>query len=212
LTSFADFNYVADTLWSPDGKLIYFSYRSQGKWVSYVIDSDGGTARRTNLGEGRIVAFSHDGKWMYFLSKRSGADQIWKVAAAGGTPVQLTTAGGYQAAVESDDGHYLYFMRSGATGKTELWKKTLDGGEETRVLDSVLNDNFAVVEHGIYFIPDSKPFSIRYLGFESGYPTTIASLPRPPGYGFSVSPDRRSLLFADRRASTSDLMLVEHFR
>jgi Tol biopolymer transport system component len=211
LTSFADFNYVAGPLWSPDGKLIYFSYRFQGKWVPYVIDSDGGTATRTNLDEGQIVAVSHDGKWLYFSSKRSGADQIWKVAAAGGSPVQLTSSGGTNA-VGSDDGHYLYFTRSGATGKNELWKKRLGSGEETRVLDSVLNDNFAVLEHGIYFIPDSKPFSIRYLGFESGTPTTIASLPREPDYGFSVSPDRRSLLYADYRSATSDLMLVEHFR
>jgi serine/threonine protein kinase len=211
LTSFANSNYVTDPLWSRDGRVIYFNYRYEGKNLPYAIDADGGAARRAELGEGGISAFSHDGRWVYFVLKRSGIDQIWKAPAGGGNPVQVTTAGGSEA-TESPDGRYLYLLRSGASGTLELWRKQLDSGEETRVLDSILNNNYDVVDRGIYFIPDSTPFAIKFLSFESGKTTTIASLTREPAYGLSVSPDGRSLLYSDFRSFTGDLMLVEHFR
>src|SRR4051812_37955811 len=34
--------------------------------------------------------FSADGRWIYYLSDASGSDQLWRVAAAGGTPEKLT--------------------------------------------------------------------------------------------------------------------------
>ena len=37
-------------------------------------------------------AWSHDGKWIYFASDRGGGqtEQIWKVPAGGGEPIQVT--------------------------------------------------------------------------------------------------------------------------
>jgi hypothetical protein len=50
------------------------------------------------------------------------------------------------------------------------------------------------------------------LSFDTGKIATIAKIPREPSYGFSVSPDGRSLLYAQYEAVRSDLMLVENFR
>ena len=80
------------------------------------------------------------------------------------------------------------------------------------MLASVLNNNFAVVTDGVYFIPNARPYSIRFLSFLSGEETTIAQLAREPAWGFSVSPDGRSLLFSEFEAVRSELKLVENFR
>jgi hypothetical protein len=40
----------------------------------------------------------------------------------------------------------------------------------------------------------------------------IAKIPRDTSFGFSVSPDGRSLLYSEWEAIRSDLMLVENFR
>ncbi len=51
-------------------------------------------------------AFSADGRWIYYLSNASGSDQLWRVAAAGGTPEKITAfttdIGGYRLAPSGD--------------------------------------------------------------------------------------------------------------
>src|SRR3954452_2409282 len=50
--------------------------------------------------------FSADGRWIYYLSDASGSDQLWRVAAAGGTPEKVsdfaTDIGGYLLAPSGD--------------------------------------------------------------------------------------------------------------
>src|SRR3954469_2047360 len=50
--------------------------------------------------------FSADGRFIYYLSDASGSDQLWRVAAAGGTPEKLTAfttdIGGYLLAPSGD--------------------------------------------------------------------------------------------------------------
>ena len=110
-------------------------------------------------------------------------------------------------AVESPDGRFLYYLSKGG-----LWKVPAEGGEETRILESVLNDNFAIVDQGIHFIPDSKPRAVQFLSFATGKVTTTAKVAQEPAWGFSVSPDGRWLLYAQYAPRGSDLMLVENFR
>ena len=148
---------------------------------------------------------------MYFDSNRTGEQQIWKMPSNGGDAVQLTRKGGSNATASSD-GRFLYYLKATAGGKVGLWRLSLEGGEEVQVLESVLNKNYAVVDRGIYFIPDSKPYSVQFLSFNTGRPATIARIPREPMYGFSVSPDGRSLLYSATEELRSDLMLVENFR
>jgi Tol biopolymer transport system component len=114
--------------------------------------------------------------------------------------------------MESRDGRYLYYLKADSGNRNSLWKMPLGGGDEAQVLESVLNNNYAVVDRGIYFIPDSKPFAVRFLSFDTGKVVTIARIAREPAFGFSVSPDGRSLLYSEFEAVRSDLMLVENFR
>ena len=57
-----------------------------------------------------------------------------------------------------------------------------------------------------------QPGSVQFLSFRTGKLVTVADIPREPGWGFSVSPDGRSLLYTAFEPSGSDLMLVENFR
>ena len=97
----------------------------------------------------------------------------------------------------------------------------MDGGEESRVLESVTFRNFAVTEQGIYFIPAPNAddpdggYSLQFLDFASNNVETIASLPTPRDQmwvGLAVSPDERTILYTQFDDSSSDLMLIEDFR
>jgi Tol biopolymer transport system component len=92
----------ADTLeggpaWSPDGRLVAFGrgtrgpdWRGLGIWT---IHPDGTGLRRV-VAVGGSPAYSPDGRWIAFVWNRDGNQELFKVAAAGGTPVQLTNTYG----------------------------------------------------------------------------------------------------------------------
>ena len=97
----------------------------------------------------------------------------------------------------------------------------MDGGEESRVLESVTWLNFVVVEQGIYFIPGLNVddpdggYSLQFFDFALGKVKTVAPLPTPRGqmgWGLAVSPDERTILYAQIDDRSSDLMLIEGFR
>jgi Tol biopolymer transport system component/DNA-binding winged helix-turn-helix (wHTH) protein len=211
LTSFGSSYYTAGPRWSPDGRQIYFGSNANGKPGVYVIDSDGGRAERVT--DDNPTRLSHDGKWNYFDSSRSGEPQLWKIPAHGGPAIQITRKGGGDAQ-ESPDGRFLYYLRE-AREFTSLWKVPVSGGDETQVVESVCCSNFAVVDQGIYFIPEAPPggnSSLKFLSFVTGKVTTLAQLSGLAAYGFSVSPNGRWLLYSQYEQKGADLMLVENFR
>ena len=52
--------------------------------------------------------WSHDGRWVYYCSNRTGRLEIWRVRSEGGVSEQVTREGGFEIQ-ESRDGKFLYF-------------------------------------------------------------------------------------------------------
>jgi dipeptidyl aminopeptidase/acylaminoacyl peptidase len=102
--------YSAPTL-SPDGRTLVFAKRSidfaanksaTGLWIESLVARDAAPPKRLTP-EGWNVnspAFSPDGRTVYFLSAKSGSQQLYAIPAAGGEPKQLTDlpldVGGYK--------------------------------------------------------------------------------------------------------------------
>jgi len=208
--------------WSPDGRRIAFGSNPEGHQDIYVISASGGgkpLRLTTDPADDMMPSWSRDGQWVYFSSSRGGQGEIWKISAAGGEAVQLTRNGG-SVALESVDGRFVYYTKE-SRRTTSLWRVPVDGGEESRVLESVTYFNFVVVEQGIYFIPGFNAddldggYSIQFLDFSLGKVKTVAPLPTPRGlmwWGLAVSPNERTILYAQIDDISSDLMLIEGFR
>ena len=83
---------------SPDGKRIAFRvttfYLKEGKSNAdiYVMNLDGRNLRRMTTSEDADFApvWSPDGKYLYFISTRSGDSQVWRIPVDGGEAEQLT--------------------------------------------------------------------------------------------------------------------------
>lgn len=201
--------------WSPDGRQLSFDSNAGGRWEIYTVSADGGKPRAltsdnsTNV----IPSWSRDDQWIYFASTRTGGFQIWKVPSQGGAALQVTHSMG-TAAVESPDGKTLYFTKN--DGRDGIWKMPVEGGAETQVVtQAVYRYNFAVTERGIYFTPPrakNGTSSVQFLDFATNAVREIAKIEKPVDLGLAVSPDRKSLLFAQVDDAGSKLMSVDGFR
>src|SRR5262249_16307561 len=148
--------------------------------------ADGGPARRVTVGTSDNVrpSWSHDGRWIYFGSRRSGDWQVGKAPADGGPVVQKTKNGGREA-FGSSDGKVVYYSKIGVP---RIWKIPAEGGEETQVLDQGWMGHWALTDDGIYLVdPQSTPPIIQRFNFASGRIQLVTTLPRPaiPPDGFS---------------------------
>ncbi len=210
---------VSTPRWSPDSGRIAFDSDAEGEYDIWVIGADGGKPQRmtTNPANDGNPSWSRDGQWIYFDSARTGSQQAWKIPANGGDAIQLTRDGGF-VPLESPDGKFLYYVKSLASA--ELWRIPAQGGQATKILEGLSSYlNLAIVDGGVFFVPDrgvAASSSIRFLSFATNRIRPVASFDKPldlgPSGGVSVSPDGRSILYTQFEQAGSELMLVENFR
>ena len=136
--------------WSPDSQSIAFDVASTTGTKVVTINLHGGAPQV--LAEDVCPSWSRDGKWVYFAAGRKGDWQVWKVPAAGGTPVQITRQGGH-AALESRDGRYLYYAKN-PLPEPEIWRVPVAGGDETPMplIRPGTWASWQVVDGGILFV------------------------------------------------------------
>lgn len=203
--------------WSPDGRWIAFSGQlDDGNLAVHVMDPSGGHMRRVTPPEvngANAVSWSHDGKWLYYAAKRGGREEVFRIPASGGASTQITDNGGF-IAFESWDGKTLYYNKTRHSGITPVFARALPAGAEHLVLDSAVNDAFAVVENGLYYFAQGRDraYGLKFLDFASGRTRTITTVEATPAWRLAVSPDRKTILFGASKPAESDLMLVEEFR
>jgi Tol biopolymer transport system component len=203
--------------WSPDGKQIAFDCVAGGNGDIYIVSAGGGKPRRltTDPATDDSPSWSRDGKWIYFGSNRRGLFQIWKMPAEGGSAVQVTRNGGYSG-FESPDGKFLYYARDHVN--TSLWRVPAEGGEEVKILDELAgSDFFDVADDGIYFLPfweyypsRPPPIPVQFHRFGARNSETVGEIWLQPTLGFSVSPDKRGLMFSTVETLGSDVVVLEN--
>jgi Tol biopolymer transport system component/DNA-binding winged helix-turn-helix (wHTH) protein len=201
--------------WSPDGQRVAFEFQSQHYYDVYVLEvPDGRPLRLVTFPEADNGApnWSRDGKWIYFYSSHEkGPLQLWKVPFQGGQPVRVTRNGGVYAA-ESNDGRFLYFSKMEQPG---IWRISLDGGEEERVLDQPEGwrwYNWALAPGGIYFVSqaDNERSKIEFFDFTTRQRSLIANVDKL-GFGLALAPDGKSLLYSRTESEDYEIMLIKNF-
>ncbi len=204
--------------WSPDGRWIAFdSLQADGSQDILVVESNGGRPRSLGLGphQNGMPSWSRDGSKIYFLSDRTGRQEIWRVAANGGQPERITDNGGHNA-WESVDGKTLFYTK-GEWG-TPLFTRPVAGGQERVVVDYIgPGRDFPLFDDGFYYTgrPEGGAggfVPLHFYQFSTASSRLITRLEQTLWFGLTVSPDRKTIFYTRGVQSGGDLMLIENFR
>ena len=209
--------YVGPPRWSPDGRQIAFDARFGEQSVIYTASTDGSSAPVPLVAptgsSDMLPNWSHDGKWIYFASIRSGRWQIWKQPAGRERPEQVTTQGGFSA-FESVDGASIYYSKG--PNIPGIWK--LPGEELVLPSASAPKWGWTLGKSGIYYVEananEELSAELRYFDFasrQSRVAGRTSAKPAQGGTSLSVSPDERWILFAQVDRAGSDIILLDGF-
>lgn len=127
-------------LFSPDGRSLAFVSNRTGNGDIYVLDLASGNTRRLTYDDTHesLDGWSRDGKWIYFSSNSaeadSGSSDIWRIPAAGGTPMPVTAEPmTYEYfAAPSPDGKTIAFVSSGFANN-QWWRKGHSHMDESQI-------------------------------------------------------------------------------
>ena len=119
--------------WMPNGKLVYSTHTNGNNL--WLINADGSEQEQLTFNENINIhpVASPDGRFIVFVSARTGAYHIWRMNSDGSNKVQLTDGTGEQAPEISPDGRWVFYQKVG-TNQTTVWKVPLEGGTPVQVL------------------------------------------------------------------------------
>jgi serine/threonine protein kinase/dipeptidyl aminopeptidase/acylaminoacyl peptidase len=154
--------------WTNKGKIVYSSTNRNNLNLS-AIDRDGANKIEltVDVGDNIFPAASPDGRFIVFVSNRTGSLNIWRINAEdGGASTQLTFGDGNSSPSVSPDGQWVLYDNQ-SNGKFTMWKVSIDGGEPEQIGESARSPVMS---------PDGQFIACRYY-VEGAKSPTIAILP-----------------------------------
>jgi TolB protein len=175
-----------------------------------MMDSDGKERKRLTFDAGNDFSplISPDGRYIVFVSNRTGNFEIWRMNTDGSNPIQLTNSKGANMPAISPDGKWVTYMSS---GEGKLYKAPLEGGEATGLEIRTVGVSAVSPDGKLigYFFPGTNGWGIAVNSFEDG------SVIKQFDYKFASlnnrvlkwTPDGKALLYARSTDDVGDIWM-----
>ncbi len=122
---------------APDGSVVYTTKLKGVQDIS--IKSPNGQNRQLtqNARSNFSPAVSPDGKYIVFVSTRSGSPAIWRMDITGENEKQLSNDPGIAGEPQvTPDGKYVIFDQTDKKNKFSIWRVGIDGSDLTQIIDT----------------------------------------------------------------------------
>lgn len=138
--------------WSPDGRSLAVTLSRDGGSQLYTLDVTTAGSEPRRLTQSSSIdtepTYSHDGKFIYFVSDRGGSPQIYRMPAAGGNPERVTFTGTYNISPSlSADGRWLAYI-SRVSGAFKLHVMELSTSNVTALTETSADENPSFAPNG----------------------------------------------------------------
>ncbi len=155
--------------WTNDGKIVY-STMEGGNGDIWTTNEDGSGKRQLTSDESAEISpqISKDGKFLIFLSNRTGKMNIWRANPDGTNPIQLTDNENVKETIISPDGNTIFYLTQDLENLTEtLWKISINGENKIRLTTKKTQTP--------RISPDGKIIASYYLNAENQMALTLLS-------------------------------------
>jgi Tol biopolymer transport system component len=181
----------------------------------YVIRSEKGAQaqRVTTENANFLPAWSADGRFLYFVSNRTGNPTIWRVPAEGGPNVQISRNYAFDPQA-SLDGKYLYIFAD-RSPHAPVHRIDLATLKEEPLIENVMDRGISVTQRGLYFLrrhSDQTTVTLNFFDPLVNRERELRKLFTKMNGGLEVRRDDRTALVTATEFMATDLMLVEDFQ
>jgi serine/threonine protein kinase/dipeptidyl aminopeptidase/acylaminoacyl peptidase len=200
--------------WLPNGKLIYIS-RASGSQDIWLMDQAGKSQEQLTTPETRAETYpavSPDGRYIAFVSNRTGNSHIYRLEISTGEQLQLTQGSGEEFPAVSADGKWVIYT-STLSSKFTLWKVPIDGGQPVQLTDR-LSSWPAVSPSGERIVcwyrhEQNAPWQIAIVSMNGGEPELVLDVPPSADWNIPTrwTPDGKGIVYVDTRSSVSNLWI-----
>ncbi len=138
LTTISDENplpFGAD--WTNDGRIVY-SATDDGNADIFTISEDGSERKQLTSDASAEISpkLSADGRFLIFMSNRTGQMDAWRADANGTNTKQLTANGNVKDAIISPDGETVFYLLQDPESMVEtLWRVSINGENPVKLTD-----------------------------------------------------------------------------
>ena len=193
------FDGVEGISWTPDGKIVYAS-RAGDTLDLWMVEPNGTGQKQltANAGNNKRPSVSLDGRYIVFVSDRTGTDHIWRINIDGSDARQLTNGRGEKNPQCSPNGEWVVYQLT--SGRTGVWRVPIDGGESKHLVDQPTR--------GIAISPDNRWIASSFFEdnaiktaiypFEGGEPEKVLDI--NSNY-VRWTLDGRALAYVDQRGN-----------
>jgi serine/threonine protein kinase/Tol biopolymer transport system component len=193
--------------WTANAAVVYTS-DDGGDVNLWSVDAAGATKQLTS--DARVCgnpSASPDGRYIFFVSNRSGMPHIWRVNADGSSPKQLSGGGGTQPFLSPDGKWIIYFNFECNC----LWKMSVEGGEASQLTDK-LSSRAAISPDGKLVActyrgdVGANYYSLAVLSFDDGRLVKAFDIPPTTAIqNLRWTPDGRGIAYVETRAGVSNV-------
>jgi eukaryotic-like serine/threonine-protein kinase len=190
----------------PDGRILYTVF-GPGTADLFVVNTDGSNPRQltSNAALNAFPAVCPDGRFIVFVSTRTGAPHIWRMNSDGTNAQQLTHGIADVNPSVSPDSQWIVYQNISESG---LWKIPIDGGTPVRITDKLTSQASISPDGKLiacrYREKDLSPFQLGLIDFGTGQTVKTIDIP-PTNQNLKWTPDGRSVLYVDPRGGVSNV-------
>jgi Tol biopolymer transport system component/DNA-binding winged helix-turn-helix (wHTH) protein len=197
--------------WMPDGKIVYTlpAGAEQNLWV---VEPKGGSPQQltNHAGFNRQPAVSPDGRYIVFVSDRTGLQHLWRIDADGTHARELTHGAADTEPSFSADGRWVLFA-SRVSGRGFVFRVGIDGGDPVRLTDRTSGDPNVSPDGTLVALysraAPAAPNQVSVMPFGGGSLRPIRELPAQYGR-LRWSPDGHALAYSARHEGVGNIWLL----